>query len=149
MILFHSFPLLFSITHYRRTYNNFRLGKSQGAKGETDQFHVEPDMPAVDEALLEEETFFSLAGSITKVCSILGRTRWREREWTCHTSHMCQCDGSFRPRVPTCACWITRSKSKIERHNFNTQFVHSMIRSLASSCCCTCSLARPFTKVVY
>lgn len=59
-------PLL-SITHYRTTYHNFRLGKAQGAKGETNQFHVEPDMPAVDEALLEEETFFSLAGSITKV----------------------------------------------------------------------------------
>lgn len=56
-----------SITHYRTTYHNFRLGKAQGAKGETNQFHVEPDMPAVDEALLEEETFFSLAGSITKV----------------------------------------------------------------------------------
>ncbi|CAN0389405.1 unnamed protein product [Laminaria digitata] len=56
-----------SITHYRRTYHNFRLGKSQGAKGETDQFHVEPDMPAMDEGLLEEETFFSIAGPMTKV----------------------------------------------------------------------------------
>lgn len=57
----------FSITHYRRTYHNFRLGKAEGAKGEINQFHVEPDMPAVDEALLEEETFFSLSGSMTKV----------------------------------------------------------------------------------
>lgn len=56
-----------AITHYRRTYHNFRLGKSQGAKGETDQFHVEPDMPAMDEGLLEEETFFSIAGPMTKV----------------------------------------------------------------------------------
>ncbi|CAM9956735.1 unnamed protein product [Hapterophycus canaliculatus] len=56
-----------SITHYRTTYHNFRLGKSQGAKGETNQFHVEPDMPAVDEELLEQETFFSLTGSVTKV----------------------------------------------------------------------------------
>lgn len=63
-----------SITHYRTTYHNFRLGKAQGAKGETNQFHVEPDMPAVDEALLEEETFFSLAGSITKVNILLRET---------------------------------------------------------------------------
>lgn len=62
------FPFFYvSITHYRRTYHNFRLGKAEGAKGETNQFHVEPDMPAVDEALLEEETFFSLSGSMTKV----------------------------------------------------------------------------------
>lgn len=75
--VFFRVPL--SITHYRTTYHNFRLGKAQGAKGETNQFHVEPDMPAVDEALLEEETFFSLSGSITKVCTGL-HTRERARE---------------------------------------------------------------------
>lgn len=56
-----------SITHYRRTYTNFRSGKAQGAKGETDQFHVEPTMPPVDEKLLDSETFVSMTGSMSKV----------------------------------------------------------------------------------
>lgn len=63
----HTWCVHVRITHYRRTYHNFRDGKAHGAKGETDQFHVEPDVPAVDEELLQEETFFSLSGSITKV----------------------------------------------------------------------------------
>lgn len=65
--LLHAWYVYLRITHYRRTYRNFRDGKAHGAKGETDQFHVEPDVPAVDEELLQEETFFSLSGSITKV----------------------------------------------------------------------------------
>ncbi|CAM9613298.1 unnamed protein product [Ascophyllum nodosum] len=64
-----------SITHYRRTYNNFRLGKAEGAKGETDQFHVEADIPAVDEELLESETFTSLAKSMTKVMDAISAYR--------------------------------------------------------------------------
>lgn len=60
-----------SITHYRRTYNSFRSGKAQGAKGETDQFHVEPTMPPVDEKLLDSETFVSMTGSMSKVTHTL------------------------------------------------------------------------------
>lgn len=54
-------------TQYRRTYQNFRVGKAYGAKGETNQFQVQPVVPAVDENLLRQETFFSVSDSITKV----------------------------------------------------------------------------------